>query len=117
MNADQVLEVLQEAGLHVTLVPGQVLRVKPASHLTGDLRALIRSSKAQLIDCLTAAYNSTSLAPQPPENAMEWKELTAAYYSHHFNCRTCIAAGRGPVYGKRCSVGIVSWRAYSGEYG
>jgi hypothetical protein len=72
------------------------------------LRALIRSSKALLIDWLTVANH----APDPPENPLDWKELAAAYHAHHFNCPTCIAAGRGNRYGQRCGAGMALWRAY-----
>lgn len=37
-----------------------------------------------------------------------------AYHAHHFNCHTCIAAGRGIRYGRRCAVGLAFWRDYTG---
>ena len=37
-----------------------------------------------------------------------------AYHAHHFNCRTCIAAGRGTLYGWRCAVGLALWTTYTG---
>ena len=37
-----------------------------------------------------------------------------AYLAHHFNCRTCIAAGRGIRYGRRCAVGRALWNGYTG---
>ena len=37
-----------------------------------------------------------------------------AYHAHHFNCHTCIAAGRGIRYGRRCAVGLALWHAYTG---
>jgi hypothetical protein len=36
------------------------------------------------------------------------------YHAHHFNCHTCIAAGRGIGYGKRCAFGLVLWNTYRG---
>ena len=39
------------------------------------------------------------------------------YLAHHFNCRTCIAAGRGTQSGKRCAAGIALWRTYSDSDG
>ena len=36
------------------------------------------------------------------------------YHAHHFNCHTCIAAGRGIRYGGRCAVGLALWHAYTG---
>ena len=37
-----------------------------------------------------------------------------AYHAHHFNCRTCIAAGRGTPYGGRCAAGLALWTTYTG---
>ena len=31
------------------------------------------------------------------------------YHAHHFNCHTCIAAGRGIRYGRRCALGLALW--------
>ena len=103
---------LSHAGLNLSLAPAGGLAVAPSSHLTADLRALIRSSKALLIDWLTAANDAASHAPDPPDNPLDWKELAAAYHAHHFNCRTCIAAGRGSRYGQRCGAGMALWRLY-----
>ena len=49
---------------------------------------------------------------EPPADPNAWKELAAAYHAHHFNCPTCIAAGRGSRYGQRCGTGMALWRAY-----
>ncbi len=103
---ETVVAQLADAGLNLSLAPAGGLAVAPSSHLTADLRALIRSSKAQLIDWLTAANDAASHAPEPPDNPVDWKELPAAYHAHHFNCPTCIAAGRGSRYGQRCGAGI-----------
>lgn len=84
----------------------------PSSHLTADLRALIRSSKEQLIDWLTAANDGTSHALDPPNDPADWKELAAAYHVHHFHCTACIAAGRRLGYGQRCGVGMALWVGY-----
>jgi hypothetical protein len=50
--------------------------------------------------------------PEPPSDPQAWRELAAAYYAHHFNCPTCIAAGCGSRYGQRCGAGMALWRAY-----
>jgi len=81
--------------------------------LTEDLRELIRNNKALLIDWLRSENEANSHAPDPPDNPADWKELASAYLAHHFNCTTCIAAGRGAQYGKRCGAGTALWRAYS----
>ena len=113
MTADQVLEVLQDAGLQVALAPEQVLRVKPSSHLTADLRELIRSSKVILIDWLTTANDGIHRVTAPSASALVSKELAVVYYNHHFHCQTCIAAGRGIQYGGRCAVGLALWTPYA----
>jgi hypothetical protein len=87
-----VLTQLSQAGLNLSLAPAGGLALAPASNLTADLRDLILSHKALLIDWLTAAND-------------------AAYHVHHFNCPTCIAAGRGSRYGQRCGAGMTLWRA------
>lgn len=109
---ETVVAQLANAGLNLFLAPAGGLAVAPSSHLTADLRDLIRSSKALLIDWLTAANDAASQVPDPPDNPLDWKELAAAYHAHHFNCPTCIAAGRGSRYGQRCGAGIALWRAY-----
>lgn len=50
--------------------------------------------------------------PEPPTDPNAWRELAAAYNLHHFRCSTCIAAGRGAVYGLRCGTGAALWNAY-----
>ena len=112
LAVETVVAQLVDAGLNLSLAPAGGLAVAPASHLTADLRALIRTSKAQLIDWLTAANDTASHALDPPNDSTDWKELAAAYHVHHFNCATCIAAGRGSRYGKRCSAGVALWQAY-----
>ena len=102
-SATAIVERLHGAGLNLSLAPTGGLVVAPSSHLTDDLRALIRDSKTLLIDWLTAANDAG-----PPD----WYALDAAYLAHHFNCPTCIAAGRGSRYGLRCGVGSALWRAY-----
>ncbi len=111
-SASAIVEQLHDAGLNLSLAPAGGLAVAPSSHLTADLRALIRSSKALLIDWLTAANDAARYAPDPPDDPLDWKELAAAYHTHHFNCPTCIAAGRGSQYGQRCGAGMALWRAY-----
>ena len=107
-----LVEQLHHAGLKLSLTSADVLAVSPTSRLTEDLRDLIRRSKTQLIDWLTAANDANSPvddAGQPDD----WKALAAAYHAHHFKCPTCIAAGRGTRYGQRCGAGMALWNAYS----
>ena len=51
-------------------------------------------------------------APEPSTNPNAWRELAQAYHAHHFVCSTCIAAGRGAMYGLRCGVGAALWSHY-----
>ena len=107
-----VLAQLVDAGLNLSLASAGGLAVAPSRHLTAELRNLIRSSKAMLIDWLTAAQEAASRASDTPANPQDWIELATAYHAHHFNCPTCIAAGRGSRYGQRCGAGMALWRVY-----
>ena len=109
---ETVVAQLANAGLNLSLAPAGGLAVAPSSHLTADLRTLIRSCKTLLIDWLTAANDAASQTPDPPVNPQDCKELTLAYHAHHFNCPTCIAAGRGSRYGQRCGAGMALRRTY-----
>ena len=112
-SVSAIVHQLHHAGLNLSLAPAGGLAVAPSSHLTADLRDLIRNSKAMLIDWLTAANDGARHAPDPPDNTVDWKEMAAAYHAHHLNCPSCIAAGRGSRYGQRCGAGMALWRAYS----
>ena len=110
---ETVVAQSSHAGLRLSLAPAGGLAVAPSSHLTTDLRDLIRSSKPLLIDWLIAANDAAGTpTSDPPDNPLGWKELAAAYHAHHFNCPTCIAAGRGDRYGQRCGAGMALWRSY-----
>ena len=50
--------------------------------------------------------------PNSPPDPNAWRELAQAYHAHHLKCSTCIAAGRGAVYGLRCGVGAALWVNY-----
>lgn len=41
------------------------------------------------------------------------RSAAQAYHAHHFNCQTCIAAGRGERYGRRCETGLALWTTYT----
>ncbi len=112
-SASAIVDQLRGAGLNLSLAPTGGLAVAPSNRLTENLRALIRDSKALLIDWVKAANDAANRVPDPPVSPLDWKELAAAYHAHHFNCPTCIAAGRGSRYGQRCGAGMALWRAYS----
>ena len=114
--ASAIVDQLRGAGLNLSLAPAGGLAVAPSSHLTADLRDLIRSSKVLLIDWVKSANDADSASPEPPSNPArptDWHALDAAYLAHHFNCSACIAAGRGSRYGLRCDTGAALWCAYA----
>lgn len=90
-----------------------LLRIEPVSiSPLAELATLAISHRADAP--LVAANDSAVAALEPSDKSVEWRELDAAYQSHHFNCQTCIAAGRGVRYGLRCGTGAALWALYSG---
>lgn len=74
MDAHQVVDFLHDAGLRIALTPERGLKVAPASSLTPELRALIRSSKDVLIDWLRCdAAND----PAPDPDRWAWPHSSA----------------------------------------
>ena len=115
LSIQNIFECLHDAGLTVSLVTNGGLGVSPASRLTDDLRTLIRDNKPSLLDWLTAANDPApepAPEPEPPADPNAWRELSAAYNAHHFDCHACIAAGRGAQYGPRCGAGAALWNNY-----
>ena len=82
---------------------------------TPDTPRLIDARANTQIGQLGEAANNP--APEPPTNPKDWRELAQAYHAHHFKCSTCIAAGRGTVYGPRCGAGAALWNAYQNKQG
>jgi hypothetical protein len=54
--------------------------------------------------------------PRKPLLTDSEQSAARAYHIHHFSCRTCIAAGRGTRYGRRCAEGLALWITYSGGF-
>ena len=108
-SVQSIFDALHGAGLTVTLKPNGGLNVAPASRLTDELRELVRNAKADIL--LWFAMKAANELPEPPNGPATWPDLSAAYYGHHFTCKTCISAGQG--YGLRCGVGASLWRRYS----
>lgn len=104
-----IFDALHDAGLSLSLASGGGLVVSPGSRLTPDLRELVKGNKSALVDWLQAANDP---APEPPIDPNAWRELAAAYNAHHFKCSTCIAAGRGVQYGRRCGIGAALWTSH-----
>jgi hypothetical protein len=105
LSIKPLVERLHGAGLSLTLAPEGGLSVTPSSLLNDDLRALIRSRKADLLLWLTETP-----ANEPPTEPAQWRELAAAYHDHHFCCWTCIAAGQSTSL--RCGTGAALWINY-----
>ena len=110
MSTAALIQRAQAAGVTLRLEDGQI-RYIGSNRAVASLIEPLRQHKADLIRWFT---QSPANDPEPKSDPSTWRELAAAYYAHHVNCRHCIAAGRAPVYGKRCSVGIALWHSYSG---
>lgn len=65
-----------------------------------------------------SAHERDELNVEPPvvPDPLAWRALAAAYYAHHFSCPVCIANGRGLIYGKRCTSGVLLWNAYQEHF-
>lgn len=114
MSAQALIRQAQASGVALRLVGGKVKASGPREAVA-RLLVPLRENRAALADALQAdsvdplPCRPTDAAPEPPN----WHALDAAYLAHHFNCPTCIAAGRGSRYGQRCGAGMALWRAYS----
>lgn len=104
-----IMQAVRDPGLSVSIVEFDKLLVAPASRITPELRALIRSHKDDLIRWCSA---QPANEPEPPSDPSTWHKLAEAYHLHHFACKVCQAAGRGTQYGLRCGVGASLWGAY-----
>lgn len=136
-----LIDLLHDVGLRLSVNERGGLLVTPSDRLNDDLRVLIRGNKAALVDWVKTEVEApltteaqlieyrlySKLQPPParppqvsppqatesPSNPVDWHALDAAYLAHHFNCPTCIAAGRGTRYGLRCGTGAALWTQYS----
>ena len=104
MSAAALIRDAQASGIELRLVDGKVKAIGPREAVARLIEPL-REHKLALVCAL-----QSEVAATPPD----WHALDAAYLAHHFNCPTCIAAGRGTRYGLRCGTGAALWRAYSG---
>jgi hypothetical protein len=103
VSAQALIRQAQASGVALRLVAGKVKASGPREAVA-RLLVPLRENRAALADALQAEK-----APEPAD----WHTLDAAYLAHHFNCPTCIAAGRGSRYGLRCGTGAALWRAYA----
>jgi hypothetical protein len=114
VSAQALIRQAQASGVELRLVGGKVKASGPREAVA-RLLVPLREHRAALADALQAEpveplpSTTAEAAPEPAD----WHALDAAYLAHHFNCATCIAAGRSSRYGQRCGVGIALWRTYS----
>ena len=113
MIAGDLIRQAQESGIELRLVGGKVKAIGPRE-VVAALIELLRQHRDALTQALQLELQEVlpAIPPDPPVNPRDWKELAAAYHAHHFNCPTCIAAGRSSRYGQRCGAGMALWRAY-----
>lgn len=106
MSALALIRQAHDAGVELRLVDGKVKATGTRAAVAKVIEPL-RQHKDDLIRWFASAND-----PEPPTDPATWRELAQAYQAHHFNCKTCHAAGRGTRYGQRCGVGAALWRAY-----
>lgn len=115
MIAGDLIRHAQESGIELRLVDGKVKAIGPREAVARLIEPL-RKHRAALTHALQSELQEALPATPPEDETPEpanWHALDAAYLGHHFNCPTCIAAGRGGRYGQRCGTGMALWRAYS----
>lgn len=114
MSAAALIRQAQASGVALRLVGGKIKASGPREAVA-RLLVPLREHRAALADALQAEpVEPIPCAPADaaPEHT-NWHALDAAYLAHHFNCPTCIAAGRGSRYGLRCGAGAALWRTYT----
>lgn len=113
MSAAALIREANASGIELRLVDGKVKAIGPREAVARLIDPL-RKHKLALV-CALQVEQPEALPVQVAVNPVsppDWRALDAAYNTHHFNCPTCIAAGRGSRYGLRCGVGTALWRAY-----
>lgn len=111
MIAGDLIRQAQASGIELRLVGGKVKAIGPREAVARLIEPL-RQHREVLTHALQCELREV-LPATPPADPVDWHTLDAAYLVHHFNCPTCIAAGRGSQYGQRCGAGMALWRAYS----
>ena len=114
MIAGDLIRQAQAWGIELRLVGGKVKAIGPREAVARLIEPL-RQHREALTHALRFELREV-LPATPPEDATpepaDWHALDAAYLAHHFNCPTCIAAGRGSRYGQRCGAGMALWWVY-----
>ena len=111
MIAGDLIRQTQASWIELRLVGGKVKAIGPREAVARLIEPL-RQHRDVLTHALQSELHEASPAT-PPADPVDWQALDAAYLGHHFNCPTCIAAGRGSRYGQRCGTGMALLRAYS----
>ena len=114
MIADALIRQAQASGIELRLVGGKVKAIGPREAVA-RLLVPLREQREALANALQ--FRPVEPSPSAPVDTTpeptDWHALDAAYLAHHFNCPTCIAAGRGSRYGLRCETGAALWCAYA----
>ena len=105
-----LLNQLDAAGIHLEMDGDRI--AAPAGVLTDDLRQSIREHRDELVKWLTTDAANDERELDFWKEQTSWRERSTAYYMHHLSCATCIAAGRGRMYGERCADGAGLWKNY-----
>jgi len=113
VNAATPLLQVETSGISLRLVDGKIKVVGPREAVA-QLVTTLREHHAELVDALRSEHvASLRLAAADLGPTLgDWKAMDAAYLAHHFNCVTCIAAGRSVRAGLRCGTGAALWVAY-----
>ena len=113
MIAGNLIRQAQASGIELRLVGGKVKAIGPREAVA-RLLAPLREHRSALAEALQpkSTEPSSSAPSGTATEPTDWKTLDTAYLAHHFNCPTCIAAGRGSRYGQRCGAGMALWRLY-----
>lgn len=114
MIAGDLIRQAQASGIELRRVGGKVKAIGPRDAIAALIEPL-RQHREALTHALQFELQEVLPATPPADATPEptgWHALDAAYLAHHFNCPTCIGAGRGSRYGQRCGAGMALWRAY-----
>lgn len=129
LQPQDLLKTVAAAGITVSLTEAGGLLVTPASALTAELRDMLKSNKATLVEYLQeqandATDNERELIEERAAimeydggmsraQAERMAALHTAYLLHHWGCPTCCQAGQRR--GTRCPAGAGLWAAYEVE--
>ena len=102
MSTDTLIRAALDAGVALKFEDGK-LKMCGRADVVRAWAPRLREQKASLIAELQKKEHSID----------DWRELDRAYQSHHWNCVTCQASGRGKNYGLRCGAGAALWAIYT----